>query len=57
MPILIDEWQRFPESFDRVRRAVDAVAAPNSFTESPPVAAASTTQPIASVTFIAVRAA
>ena len=31
MPILIDEWQRFPESFDRVRRAVDAGAAPNSF--------------------------
>ena len=27
MPILIDEWQRFPESFDRVRRAVDAGAA------------------------------
>ena len=31
MPVLIDEWQRFPESFDRVRRAVDAGAAPNSF--------------------------
>lgn len=31
MPILIDEWQRFPESFDRVRRAVDAGATPNSF--------------------------
>jgi uncharacterized protein len=31
MPILIDEWQRFPESFDRLRRAVDAGAAPNSF--------------------------
>jgi len=31
MPILIDEWQRFPESFDRVRRAVDGSAAPNSF--------------------------
>jgi predicted AAA+ superfamily ATPase len=25
-PILIDEWQRVPESFDRVRRAVDAGA-------------------------------
>ena len=31
MPVLIDEWQRFPESFDRVRRAVDGGAAPNSF--------------------------
>jgi predicted AAA+ superfamily ATPase len=31
MPVLIDEWQRFPESFDRVRRAVDAGAEPNSF--------------------------
>jgi predicted AAA+ superfamily ATPase len=31
MPILIDEWQRFPESFDRVRRAVDAGAAASSF--------------------------
>jgi uncharacterized protein len=31
MPILIDEWQRFPESFDRVRRAVDDGAAANSF--------------------------
>lgn len=30
-PILIDEWQRLPESFDRVRRAVDAGAAPGSF--------------------------
>jgi hypothetical protein len=27
MPILIEEWQRFPETFDRVRRAVDAGAA------------------------------
>lgn len=31
LPILIDEWQRLPESFDRVRRAVDAGAAPGSF--------------------------
>lgn len=30
-PVLIDEWQRFPESFDRVRRAVDEGAAPGSF--------------------------
>lgn len=30
-PVLIDEWQRFPESFDRVRRAVDDGAAPASF--------------------------
>jgi uncharacterized protein len=30
-PVLIDEWQRFPESFDRVRRAVDDGAAPGSF--------------------------
>lgn len=30
-PILIDEWQRLPESFDRVRRAVDGGAGPASF--------------------------
>ncbi len=30
-PVLIDEWQRFPESFDRVRRAVDAGAQAGSF--------------------------
>lgn len=30
-PILIDEWQRLPESFDRVRRAVDHGAGPGSF--------------------------
>ncbi len=30
-PILIDEWQRVPESFDRVRRAVDDGARPGSF--------------------------
>lgn len=30
-PILIDEWQRLPESFDRVRRAVDAGWEPGSF--------------------------
>lgn len=30
-PILIDEWQRFPQSFDRVRRAVDDGAGPGSF--------------------------
>ncbi len=30
-PILIDEWQRVPESFDRVRRAVDDGAAAGSF--------------------------
>ncbi len=30
-PILIDEWQRYPTSFDRVRRAVDEGAAPGSF--------------------------
>ena len=30
-PILIDEWQRVPEVFDRVRRAVDDGAAGGSF--------------------------
>jgi uncharacterized protein len=30
-PVLIDEWQRLPESFDRVRRAVDEAAPPGSF--------------------------
>lgn len=30
-PILIDEWQRLPASFDRVRRAVDEGAGPASF--------------------------
>lgn len=30
-PILIDEWQRLPESFDRVRRAVDDGARGGSF--------------------------
>lgn len=30
-PILIDEWQRLPEIWDRVRRAVDDGAAPGSF--------------------------
>lgn len=30
-PVLIDEWQRVPESWDLVRRAVDAGAAPGSF--------------------------
>jgi uncharacterized protein len=30
-PVLIDEWQRLPESFDRVRRAVDAGARAGSF--------------------------
>jgi len=30
-PILIDEWQRFPSSWDLVRRAVDAGAAPGQF--------------------------
>lgn len=30
-PVLIDEWQHLPESFDRVRRAVDAGAPPGSF--------------------------
>ena len=30
-PILIDEWQRVPPVFDRVRRAVDAGAAGGSF--------------------------
>lgn len=29
--ILLDEWQRFPESWDLVRRAVDAGAAPGRF--------------------------
>ena len=30
-PVLIDEWQRFPAPFDRVRRAVDDGAGPGSF--------------------------
>jgi predicted AAA+ superfamily ATPase len=30
-PVLIDEWQRLPESFDRVRRSVDAGAPAGSF--------------------------
>jgi len=30
-PILIDEWQRLPEAWDLVRRAVDDGAAPGSF--------------------------
>lgn len=30
-PVFIDEWQRLPESFDRVRRAVDGGAPPGSF--------------------------
>jgi predicted AAA+ superfamily ATPase len=30
-PVLIDEWQRLPESFDRVRRAVDDGAQAGSF--------------------------
>jgi hypothetical protein len=30
-PILIDEWQRLPQSFDRVRRAVDEGAPPGSY--------------------------
>jgi len=30
-PILIDEWQRLPASWDLVRRAVDAGAAPGTF--------------------------
>jgi predicted AAA+ superfamily ATPase len=30
-PILIDEWQRLPQSFDRVRRAVDDGARAGSF--------------------------
>ena len=30
-PILVDEWQRLPETWDLVRRAVDEGAAPESF--------------------------
>jgi predicted AAA+ superfamily ATPase len=30
-PVLIDEWQRLPETWDLVRRAVDDGAAPESF--------------------------
>ena len=30
-PVLIDEWQHLPESWDLVRRAVDGGAAPGSF--------------------------
>jgi uncharacterized protein len=41
-PVLIDEWQRFPESFDRVRRAVDDGTGPGSFLLT---GSASTTDP------------
>lgn len=30
-PLLLDEWQRYPHSWDMVRRAVDEGAAPGSF--------------------------
>ncbi|MGI8985229.1 MAG: ATP-binding protein, partial [Nocardioidaceae bacterium] len=30
-PVLVDEWQRYPESWDRVRRAVDEGAPPGSY--------------------------
>src|SRR5262245_22707082 len=30
-PVLIDEWQRLPASWDHVRRAVDEWAAPGHF--------------------------
>jgi predicted AAA+ superfamily ATPase len=30
-PVLVDEWQRVPETWDLVRRAVDAGAAPGTF--------------------------
>ena len=30
-PVLVDEWQRFPESWDRVRRAVDDDPTPGRF--------------------------
>lgn len=30
-PVLVDEWQRMPESWDRVRRAVDADRSPGRF--------------------------
>ena len=30
-PVLIDEWQRYPPSWDMVRRAVDADARPGRF--------------------------
>jgi predicted AAA+ superfamily ATPase len=43
-PVLLDEWQRVPESWDLVRRAVDAGAAEGSFllTGSTQLAAADT---------------
>ena len=31
LPVLLDEWQYVPESWDLVRRAVDGGAAPGSF--------------------------
>lgn len=31
LPIVVDEWQRYPQSWDLVRRAVDAGAQPGSF--------------------------
>ena len=30
-PVLIDEWQHVPETWDLIRRAVDAGAAPGTF--------------------------
>src|SRR5487761_1470496 len=30
-PVLIDEWQRMPESWDLVRRAADAAPSPGPF--------------------------
>ena len=30
-PVLVDEWQRFPESWDIIRRAVDADPSPGQF--------------------------
>src|SRR5665647_912870 len=36
-PTLIDEWQRFPASWDLVRRAVDLRAEPGRWGEADPV--------------------
>jgi uncharacterized protein len=42
-PILIDEWQRLPETWDLVRRAVDAGVAPGGFSSpDPPLPTVST---------------
>lgn len=45
-PVLIDEWQRFPESWDLVREAVDAGAAAGSFLLTGSTVPADETSPV-----------